>query len=63
MHERESVEPVELVLEIATPTLREGLKGQEEVVERIIGFSQNLLENTRGGLVAGVGSRPCRRRA
>ncbi len=35
--------------------LREGLKGQEEVVERIIGFSQNLLENARGGLVAGVG--------
>ncbi len=31
------------------------LEGQEEVAERIIGFSQSLLENTRGGAIAGVG--------
>jgi membrane protein len=31
------------------------LEGQEEVAERIIGFAQSLLENTRGGAIAGVG--------
>jgi membrane protein len=31
------------------------LEGQEEVAERIIGFAQSLLENTKGGAIAGVG--------
>jgi len=30
-------------------------KGQEEVAERIVTFANSLLENTRGGLIAGVG--------
>ncbi len=32
-----------------------GLAGQEEVVTRVIDFAHKLLENTRGGLLAGVG--------
>jgi membrane protein len=35
--------------------LMERLQGQEQVVERIIEFSQSLLEKTKGGVVAGVG--------
>jgi len=35
--------------------LYEKLAGQEEVVERIISFSQTLLETTKGGVIAGVG--------
>jgi len=31
------------------------LEGQQEVAERIIGFAQSLLENTKGGTIAGVG--------
>jgi membrane protein len=31
------------------------LEGQEEVAERVIGFAQSLLENTKGGAIAGVG--------
>jgi membrane protein len=31
------------------------LEGQEEVAERIIGFAQSMLENTKGGAIAGVG--------
>lgn len=31
------------------------MQGQEDVAERVIGFSQSLLENTRGGAIAGVG--------
>jgi membrane protein len=31
------------------------LEGHEEVAERIIGFAQSMLENTRGGAIAGVG--------
>ena len=31
------------------------LPGQEEVLTQVIQFSRNLLENTKGGLVAGVG--------
>jgi membrane protein len=31
------------------------LEGQEEVAQRIIGFAQSLLENTKGGAIAGVG--------
>lgn len=29
--------------------------GQEEIVSRVIEFAQSLLENTRGGLLAGIG--------
>lgn len=35
--------------------LVEQLVGQEEVLERVLGFARNLLENTRGGVIAGVG--------
>ncbi|MBT8338772.1 MAG: YihY/virulence factor BrkB family protein [Desulfatitalea sp.] len=35
--------------------LYQRLEGQEAVVERIIAFSRNLLENTQGGLIAGIG--------
>ncbi len=30
-------------------------QGQEEVIQRIIAFANNLLANTRGGLIAGIG--------
>lgn len=36
-------------------TAMSGLKGQEEVLTRVIEFARTLLENTSGGLVAGVG--------
>jgi len=32
-----------------------GLPGQEEVAQQIIGFARSFLENTRGGLIAGIG--------
>ena len=32
------------------------LVGKEEVAEKIITFSNNLLENTKGGLIAGIGA-------
>ncbi len=35
--------------------LLEKLQGQEEVIRRIIDFAHSLLENTKGGLVAGIG--------
>jgi len=35
--------------------LMERLPGQEEVVGRIITFAQTLLDNTRGGMIAGIG--------
>lgn len=35
--------------------LYEQLAGQETVAQRIVEFSQALLDNTRGGLIAGVG--------
>jgi membrane protein len=35
--------------------LLENFSGQEAVVERVIVFSKALLENTKGGLIAGVG--------
>ena len=35
--------------------LMEQLAGQEQVLERILAFSRKLLENTKGGLMAGVG--------
>ena len=34
----------------------EQLAGQEEVVARLVEFSRNLLENTSGGIIAGVGA-------
>jgi len=33
----------------------EQFQGQEEVMNRVIAFSQSLLENTKGGIIAGVG--------
>jgi len=33
----------------------EGMPGQEEVAQQIIHFSQSFLENTQGGLIAGIG--------
>ncbi len=36
--------------------LLERMKGQEEVIEKIIAFADNLLKNTSGGIVAGVGA-------
>jgi membrane protein len=35
--------------------MMEQLAGQEQVLERILDFSRKLLENTKGGLMAGVG--------
>lgn len=35
--------------------LMQKLEGHEEIVARVIEFSQALLENTKGGLIAGVG--------
>jgi len=32
-----------------------GVQGQEEVALQIIGFARSFLENTRGGLIAGIG--------
>ena len=40
---------------ILATQLVEKLEGHEEVAERIIGFAQSLLENTKGGAIAGVG--------
>jgi membrane protein len=40
---------------ILAEQLLEKLQGHEEIAERIIGFAQSLLENTRGGAIAGVG--------
>jgi len=35
--------------------LIENLKGQEEVVNQIINFANSMLDETRGGLIAGIG--------
>jgi membrane protein len=35
--------------------LMEQMAGQQEALERILAFARNMLENTRGGLIAGVG--------
>lgn len=35
--------------------LMESVQGQQEVLNRVITFAETMLENTRGGLVAGVG--------
>jgi len=35
--------------------LIENMQGQQEVLTRIISFAETMLENTRGGVVAGVG--------
>ena len=40
---------------ILAAQLVEKLEGHEEVAERIIGFAQSMLENTKGGAIAGVG--------
>ncbi len=40
---------------ILSEQLMAKMQGQEEVAERIIGFAQSFLENTRGGAIAGVG--------
>ena len=42
--------------EVALETqLIKRLPGQEEIIQQVIGFAHNLLENTRGGVIAGVG--------
>jgi membrane protein len=33
----------------------ENMKGQQEIVTRVIEFSENLLQNTQGGVIAGAG--------
>ena len=43
------------VEKILAEQLMAKMQGQEEVAERIIGFAQSFLENTRGGAIAGVG--------
>ena len=40
---------------ILAQQLMEKMQGQEEIAERIIGFAQSFLENTKGGAIAGVG--------
>jgi len=40
---------------ILAQQLMTSLEGHEEVAEKIIRFSQSLLENTKGGAIAGVG--------
>jgi membrane protein len=40
---------------ILSERLLENMQGQEAAAERIIGFAQSLLENTKGGAIAGVG--------
>ncbi len=35
--------------------LLESFSAQQEVVQQIIGFAQNLLNNTKGGMIAGIG--------
>jgi len=41
--------------ELLEKVIREQLQGQDEAVKRIIEFSNNLLANARGGVVAGIG--------
>jgi len=43
------------VEKILAEQLMAKMQGQEEAAERIIGFAQSMLENTRGGAIAGVG--------
>jgi membrane protein len=43
------------VEKILSEQLLAKLQGHEDVAERIIGFAQSLLENTKGGALAGVG--------
>jgi membrane protein len=35
--------------------LLENFEAQQEVVEQIISFAQNMLDNTKGGMIAGIG--------
>jgi membrane protein len=41
--------------ELLEKTIRERIQGQQEVVNRLIEFSNNLLASARGGVVAGIG--------
>lgn len=41
--------------EVLEKKLMTQLQGQEEVAAKIIGFAQSFLENTQGGVIAGVG--------
>ncbi|MCX8037940.1 MAG: YihY family inner membrane protein [Candidatus Sumerlaeia bacterium] len=41
--------------EILEAAIRENMQGQDEVVNRVIAFSNNLLASARGGVVAGIG--------
>lgn len=43
---------VEKILKVK---LLENTQGQQEIVERIIQFSENLLQNTQAGIIAGIG--------
>jgi membrane protein len=43
------------VEKILAEKLMASLEGHEEVAERVISFAQSLLENTKGGAIAGVG--------
>jgi membrane protein len=35
--------------------LLDKFSAQQEVVEQVIGFAQNMLDNTKGGMIAGIG--------
>jgi membrane protein len=35
--------------------LLDKFSAQQEVVAQVIGFAQNMLDNTRGGMIAGIG--------
>jgi membrane protein len=35
--------------------LTKSLEGQEQVIEYVMGFARNMLDNTKGGVIAGVG--------
>lgn len=43
------------VEKILADNIQQRLQGNEEVADRIIGFSQSLLENTESGVIVGVG--------
>lgn len=35
--------------------IMENMQGQQEIMTRVLEFSENLLQNTKGGLIAGIG--------
>lgn len=41
--------------EMLEKQLIQNMEGQEEVMEQVMGFAHNMLENTKGGIIAGVG--------